>query len=197
MPIGPLTNVGAAIIREPELPRLLAGHRPDGRHRPRRRQPGQSLGGVERPVRSGGRGDRPRARSARITMVGLDVTKQVMMRRSDLPRLHEARTPLGKLVADQLDLHMHHHTHRNHAFLHDPLAVGMAIDPTFCRTAPLFVQVETRGDLTSGATVTAPPTEAAPANALACVEVDAPRFERFFVDRIAGTATLGTGHLLQ
>jgi purine nucleosidase len=188
VPIGPLTNVAAAIVREPKLPELLAGIVLMGgvvRY-------GESLSNswAEWNIRCDPEAAALVFRSASsITMVGLDVTKQVKMRRSDLPRLHEARTPLGQLVADQLDLHMHHHTHRDHALLHDPLAVGMAIDPTFCRTAPLYVQVETRGEFTSGVTVAVAPTEAHPANALACVEVDGPRFERFFVERIAGAAS--------
>ena len=80
---------------------------------------------------------------------------------------------------------MDHHTHRDHALLHDPLTVAMAFDPTFCTTVPMSVRVETRGELTSGLTLVERPTDARPANAHVCVDVDAPRFERFFVQRIA------------
>jgi inosine-uridine nucleoside N-ribohydrolase len=119
-------------------------------------------------------------------MVGLDVTKRVKVRRDALDPLFAAETPLGRLVGDQLARHMDHHTHRTFAYLHDPLAVGMAIDPTLCETVPMAVQVETRGELTAGVTVMARPSEAQPANALVCVDVDALRFEAFFTRRIAG-----------
>ena len=120
-----------------------------------------------------------------ITMVGLDVTKRVKIDRTGLNPLHEAATPLGRLVGSQLALHMDHHTHRKYAYLHDPLAVGMAIDPTFCQTVPMSVRVETRGELTAGLTLVERPTADKPATAHACVDVDGPRFENFFVQRIA------------
>ena len=38
-------------------------------------------------------------------------------------------------------------------FLHDPLAVGVALDPSLVRQEPMAVAVETRGALTAGMAV--------------------------------------------
>lgn len=184
VPVGPLTNIAEAIIREPRLPKLVRGI--------------VMMGGL---VRIGDTLDNPWAEwnvrvdpeassvvfgsGIPITMVGLDVTKRVKIERTGLNPLHEAATPIGRLVGSQLALHMDHHTHRKYAYLHDPLAVGMAIDPTFCTTVPMSVRVETRGELTAGLTLVERPTESKPATALACIDVDGPRFENFFVQRIA------------
>lgn len=186
VPVGPLTNVAAAIIREPELPRLLRGivlmggvvRASDGLHLP----------WVEHNIRLD-----PEAAAvvfaagAPLTMVGLDVTTQVSVRRSDLARLRDAGTPLSLAVADQLARYMDYRQ-RDFTYMHDPLAIAMTIDPTFCRTVPLHVQVETRGELTLGATVATGPTESRPANALVCVDVDAPRFVEFFLERVSRKA---------
>jgi inosine-uridine nucleoside N-ribohydrolase len=39
------------------------------------------------------------------------------------------------------------------AFIHDPLAVAAALDRSLVTTEPLYVDVETRGEITSGMTV--------------------------------------------
>lgn len=62
-------------------------------------------------------------------------------------------------------------------FMHDPLAVGAAIDPSFLVTARTSVDVETTGELTRGMTVADWRGRwKRPANAEVATEVDAPRF---------------------
>ena len=61
--------------------------------------------------------------------------------------------------------------------MHDPLAVGALIDPTIVHTAPLSVQVETKGELTTGMLVAdRRPLRSdlkAPANVRVALDVDA------------------------
>jgi purine nucleosidase len=182
--VGPLTNIAEVVLREPNLPKLVRGL--------------VMMGGL---IRIGDTLDNPWAEwnvrvdpeassvvfgsGIPITMVGLDVTKRVKIDRTGLDPLHASASLLGRTVGAQLAMHMDHHTHRKYAYLHDPLAVGMAIDPTFCQTVPMSVRVETRGELTAGLTLVERPTKDKPATADVCVDVDGPRFEEFFVRRIA------------
>jgi inosine-uridine nucleoside N-ribohydrolase len=87
--------------------------------------------------------------------------------------------------------------------MHDPLAMGVAIDASFVRTRHLRVDVETRGQFTRGATVgnrnnavernelrgdryVMTGIDRVEPNAWVAVEVDAERFISFFIDRLAG-----------
>ena len=71
--------------------------------------------------------------------------------------------------------------------MHDPLAVGALIDPTLVRTVPLSIQVETKGELTTGMLVAdRRPLRSdlkAPANVRVALDVDAVASWRcFYVD---------------
>jgi purine nucleosidase len=72
--------------------------------------------------------------------------------------------------------------------MHDPLAVGALIDPTIVHTAPLAVQVETKGELTTGMLVADRrpllPDLKAPANVQVALEVDPARFLEMFLHRL-------------
>ena len=185
VPIGPLTNVAVALTREPAIASRLRGI--------------VMMGGVVRAANSielrlpwvehNIRCDPEAAHivlkcKAPITMIPLDVTLQVTIDRVGLERIRAAGSPLALAVGDQLARYPRF-ARMGTTFTHDPLAVAMAIDRTFCRTAPLHVEVETRGDLTAGATVALPPTLDRPANVEVCVEVDAARFQEFLVSRLA------------
>jgi purine nucleosidase len=74
--------------------------------------------------------------------------------------------------------------------LHDPLAIGVVIDPSFVTTSPMHVEIETEGELTEGMMVSdrrrlKPELKKSP-NANVCVEVDDERFLRFFMERLLG-----------
>lgn len=185
VPIGPLTNVAVALTREPAIATKLQGI--------------VMMGGVVRAANSIALGlpwvehnircDPEAAHvvlkcGAPITMVPLDVTLQVTIDRAGLERIRAAGSPLALAVGDQLARYPRF-AGMGATFTHDQLAVAMAIDRSFCRTAALRVEVETRGDLTAGATVALPPTADRPANVDVCVEVDAARFQEFLVSRLA------------
>ncbi len=72
--------------------------------------------------------------------------------------------------------------------LHDPLAVGVAIDPSMVTTTPLHVDVETQGDITRGMTLAdlRPLRDGLkpPSNLQVALEVDAERFLAFFKERL-------------
>ena len=95
--------------------------------------------------------DRVLASGMRITLVGLDVTRQVRLRRSVIREaLRDNESPLARAIRhisrplDASDGGM---------FLHDPLAVAVAVDTTLVRTRPLSIRVETKGEHTRGMAV--------------------------------------------
>jgi purine nucleosidase len=122
-----------------------------------------------------------------LTLVPLDVTERVILTRK---RLDET-TPSGKLhpfVKRITTATMAFHRARGEdegILLHDPLAVGVLLDPSLVRREPMALAVETRGALTAGMVIAelrhgsqAKPT------ADVCVDVEAERFLRLFAERV-------------
>jgi inosine-uridine nucleoside N-ribohydrolase len=76
----------------------------------------------------------------------------------------------------------------SHLTLHDPLAVGVVIDPSFVIAEAMSVDIETRGELTEGMTLAdrrpIHPSLKEPLTADVCTNVDAPRFIDFFLKRL-------------
>ena len=72
------------------------------------------------------------------------------------PRRSVASNPVIRFVADALRWYYEFHERYDGfygAFIHDPLVVAAALDPRLITTEPLYVDVETRGELTTGMTV--------------------------------------------
>jgi purine nucleosidase len=68
-----------------------------------------------------------------------------------------ASNPIVRYVADALRFYMEFHSRYDGfygAFIHDPLAVAAALDPSLVRTEALTVDVELGGTMTTGETVT-------------------------------------------
>ena len=75
------------------------------------------------------------------------------------------------------------------AFIHDPLALAAALDPSLVRTEALAVEVELGGTLTTGETVTDwRRTWGRPPNLDIAVEADIATFMDRFIERVG---TLG------
>ncbi|MCH7566549.1 MAG: nucleoside hydrolase [Nitrospirae bacterium] len=127
-----------------------------------------------------------------LTLVPLDVTTQVVLNRERIlalaaqhanPAIQFLRDATGHALnfSEQVE---------GQAILplHDPLAVGVAIDPTLVDLTPLHVQVETEGRLTKGMTLadrrTIGESLKPSSNLKAALSVDAPRFLALFQDRL-------------
>lgn len=114
-----------------------------------------------------------------ITMVGLDVTMQVLVEKPQYAELAKIDTPLGKLVNDWLLFYekLHRNSMGVGGAMHDPLALALVIDPTLVRTRPAHIGVDLGGTYTFGATVADFWNERGlKDNALIANEVDADRF---------------------
>ena len=120
--------------------------------------------------------DRVLASGMPITLVGLDVTRQVHLRWSVVrDALRGNQTPLANAIR-----HMTRPLDSNDdgLFLHDPLAMALAVDSTLVRTRPLPVRVETKGVHTRGMSI----ADRRPARDVRPAEGDTPEDDRRLVD---------------
>jgi len=103
-----------------------------------------------------------------------------------------ASDPIVRYVADALRFYFEFHARFDGfygAFIHDPLAVAAALDRTLVATEALYVDVETRGEITSGMTVAdRRHLTHRPPNIDVTVEADIPTFLDRLIERIGGLA---------
>jgi len=124
-----------------------------------------------------------------IELVPLDVTRRVVLTKSDLAAALERRGGATARFVEDFTAHgFDFETRRGDGgmALHDPLAVGVAVDPSLVSLEPLHVAVECEGRLTRGMTVAdRRPHRPGPApTCRAALDVDAPRFLRLFLERV-------------
>ena len=197
IPVGPLTNIALALKLRPDLAPhvkeiVLMG--------------GSLSGGNITPAAEFNIYNDPEAAEmvfhsgVPIVMVGLDVTEKTVLGADDLPSVEKTVNPISRLVWDLTKFHLNERG-ADGIMMHDPLAVGVAIDPSFVKTQPLHIGVETQGEKTRGETVAARKgysmefkeshgtrtvigREELTPNAKVCIEVDAERFVKFFVERV-------------
>jgi len=181
--IGPLTNIALAIQKEPRFAANLAHL--------------TIMGGV---VRSIDRLDLPLAEhnivcdpeaakivmesGAPITLVPLDITTQVFVNEDGLKQIQNAGSSFQLAVADQLARYPRFQRF-GRTNLHDPLAVGVIIDPTLVTLQTVIVQVATSSDPVPAQTVMRPPTDTEVANIQLATTVQIDRFEHFFIERVS------------
>jgi inosine-uridine nucleoside N-ribohydrolase len=127
-----------------------------------------------------------------ITLIGLDVTERVRLTAEIIDQaVLPAGSPISQFVRDctAQTIEFSSRVERPPGMaMHDPLAVGALIDPTLVHTVPLLVQVETKGELTTGMLVADRRSLLsdlkAPANVDVALEVDAGRFLEMFLHRL-------------
>ncbi len=198
---GPLTNVALAVMREPELPRLVRRFVVMGGAY---REPGNVTPAAEFNIwhdpeaarivfrAFGGPGGAP------VVAVGLDVTRKVTIDAADLEALAArcGESPradaLTRFLADAARFYferMERQTGRRFLVMHDPLAIAAALDPTLIETRRAAVDIETAGRLTYGATVVDWDGRwGRLANAEIAVAVDAERFRAKFFEAMVRLA---------
>lgn len=124
-----------------------------------------------------------------VELVPLDVTRRVVLTRAGLSAsLARHGGATARFVEDFTAHGFDFETRRGDGgiALHDPLAVGVAVDPSLVTLEPLHVAVECEGRLTRGMTVAdRRPHRPGPApTCRAALDVDAPRFVRLFLERV-------------
>jgi purine nucleosidase/pyrimidine-specific ribonucleoside hydrolase len=122
-----------------------------------------------------------------LELVPLDVTRRVVLREDDLAaKLRGSGTSVARFVAD--------FTRHGFAsggegiFLHDPLAVAVAIDPSLVGFEPLAVEVECEGRITRGMSVADRRSKSSgprrPPNCRVALSVDAARVVSLLFERL-------------
>jgi inosine-uridine nucleoside N-ribohydrolase len=154
VPVGPLTNIALAFLKAPEIrsqiPEIVL-------------MGGSIVGGNASPAAEANIYNDPEAAKVvfesgiPIVMVDLGATAQARLTRKDLERLRASGSGMARYAADLGDFYIAFSESlgfMDGADLHDPLAVGLAIDLSIATDLrPMHIQVETKGSLTYGETV--------------------------------------------
>lgn len=123
-----------------------------------------------------------------LTLVGLDVAMKAPLARKEV-ETYAQKNPsnVSQFIVDCTGIYMAFYRDNegfHGCYLHDPLAVGVAIDPSLVTTEPVYMVVETEGRFTSGmslADLRDRRDEATfPPNVDACLGVDTERFLELF-----------------
>jgi inosine-uridine nucleoside N-ribohydrolase len=202
VPVGPLTNIALAVLKDPSIVPLVKEVVLMG---------GSISGGNVNAAAEANIYNDPEAAQIvfqagwPLTMVGLDVGDKTLLSQKQLDQLASSHGPVNDFiyaVAKYLvDLSAKFGSPGTP--MYDPLAVGVAIDATLVKAPEMHVNVETRGDFTRGETVANRRGEVernvlhgdhyviegldkVSPNAKVCTEVDADRFLHLFVSRIQG-----------
>jgi inosine-uridine nucleoside N-ribohydrolase len=189
IPIGPLTNIAAAILARPSIVHETSGLvimggafglTPYGH-------------GNVSPVAEFNIWHDPEAAKIvfdsgiPITAIGLDVTKDPSNRLTEA-RFKEIEAMDTKRASFVADLCRHLIVRYGGVSLHDPLAVAAVINPSLVQTERVAVEVETRGEVTLGMTLVdrrrTHRGASKEANVDACVSVDGPRFLDLIYERV-------------
>lgn len=181
--IGPLTNIALAFQKEPRLIKNIAHL--------------TIMGGV---VRSIDRLDLPLAEhnivcdpeaakivlesGAPITLVPLDITTLVHVNQAGWQHIQDAGSPFQLAVADQLARYPRFQA-LGRTNLHDPLAVGVIIDPTLVSLQNVTIKVATSADPVPAQTLMRVPQGDEGATIRLATHVAIDRFERFFIERVS------------
>ncbi len=202
IPIGPLTNIALAVSKDPSIANLVKGIVIMG---------GSITGGNVNGAAEANIYNDPEAAQIvfnagwMVTMVGSDVGERTLITRKYLAELQSLHGPQSDFIAKIADFYLNRSEKSGYsgAAMYDPLAVGIALDPTLGTLKEMHVDVETRGEFTRGETVAnrmgsdennllhgdhyeIEGVIELKANARVCVASDADRFLQMFVNRIRG-----------
>ena len=187
VPTGPMTNIEAALKKAPEIKDeigrivLMGGALtvPGNCNACMEANISQDPEAADYLFRSG----------APTTMVGLDVTLQTLLAYKETQRWRDLGTKAGTFLADMTDFYIKaYETTAGGCGLHDPLAVGVAVDPTLVTTLDINMKVDVEGP-TRGRTIGDETRLNDPVKTMkVAVGVDVPRFLNEFMTRISGLA---------
>jgi pyrimidine-specific ribonucleoside hydrolase len=197
LPIGPFTNIAAALIADPTLPSrvkqisLMGGSLTHGNVTPAAEFNIYADAEAAHVVFTSG---------IPIKMLGLNVTRQVAATPDRRAQIRKIGSRSAAIVADMLDFYseqLHKMYGLSGGSMHDPLAVAALVAPDTLTFEPMHVAIELRGEHTYGMTLcdprhlslsyerTAASYRGAAPNAEVAVAVNADRFWELFLDVLA------------
>ncbi|WP_414544840.1 nucleoside hydrolase [Nostoc sp. CCY0012] len=123
-----------------------------------------------------------------LTLVGLDVAMKAPLPRQVVEEnLQRRPTKVTQFIADCTGIYMafyRDHEGFHGCYLHDPLAMAVAIDPSLVTTESLYMVVETEGRFTTGLSLAdrrdRRDDKSNPPNVESCLDVDTKRFLKLF-----------------
>jgi inosine-uridine nucleoside N-ribohydrolase len=186
LPVGPLTNIALFLKVHPELtPKIREIVSMGG---------SAAAPGTVKPTVSFNILNDPEAAAIvyrsgiPVTMVGLDVTLKTVLTPERVSAFSSSSDPVARFVGAVVAFHRSVRGAEG-VVVHDPLAVGAVIDPSFLRTELLPVDVELRGELTRGQMVVDRRADAtwrtgSPRSTRVSLDVDAERFLAFLIERL-------------
>jgi purine nucleosidase len=191
-PVGPVTNVALALVKAPEIAKLLRKIVVMGStifH------PG--IQGPTAPMVDANFANDPEAAhivlrsGADITLVGMDVTMTTLLTTGMIDEVaregDEAAKTLMRMTEFYVEAYKRMYPGIAGCGLHDPLAVAVAEDPSLARMERMFVDVALHGELTRGQTVADRRLTAVSLhNVDVCMDIDRPRFMANFLAAIKG-----------
>ncbi len=202
VPVGPETNIALAVLKDPSIVPLVKGVVLMG---------GSISGGNVNGAAEFNVFCDPEAADIvfnagwPVTMVGLDVTEITLIKNADVAQLEQNAGPVAKFAAAvaRFQIGLYESTSFEGGAIHDALAVGAAIDPSFLTTKFMHVDVETAGRFARGETIgnrhgtvdkevavgnhfETVGVNPVPANVNVAVGIDSARFIKFFVSRLQG-----------
>jgi len=187
IPTGPMTNLAAALKKDPEIANLIGNVTFMGG--------ALTVEGNVTPVAEANINQDPKAAdevmksNLPLTMVGLDVTLRTLLTKNETKQWRELGTASGKVFADITDFYIDAYYNldidKRGCALHDPLAVGVGIDPSFVSTISLFMKVVYQEGPYYGRTIgdNAKLNDPNP-NVKVAVNVDKERYLKAFMDRL-------------
>lgn len=188
VPTGPMTNLAAAIEKDPEITHLIGNVTFMGG--------ALTVEGNVTDVAEANINQDAKAANTVLssdlpqTMVGLDVTLRTLLTKKETQKWRDLGTKAGKAYADITDFYIDAYYNldidKNGCALHDPLAVGVALDPSFVSTIALHMKVN-YGEKNYGRTIGDNSRLNDPnPNVNVAVNVDKDRYLKQFMEYLTG-----------
>lgn len=122
-----------------------------------------------------------------ITMVGLDVTREIVLTPNYIEMIKQFNEPLGDLIVDITRFYVDFHWMQERTLgcvINDPLAVAYFIDRSLCTGEEYYVDVVTEGKAIGMSLVDEGNFYRKEPNCLVLREVDSKKFMRMFLSRL-------------
>lgn len=122
-----------------------------------------------------------------ITMVGLDVTREVVLTPNYIEMIKQFNEPLGNLIVDITRFYVDFHWMQERTLgcvINDPLAVAYFIDRSLCTGEEYYVDIVTEGKAIGMSLVDEGNFYKKEPNCLVLREVDSKKFMRMFLSRL-------------
>jgi purine nucleosidase len=202
VPVGPLTNIALAVLKDPSIVPLVKDIVIMG---------GSITGGNVNAAAEANIYNDPEAAQIvfqagwTVTMVGLEVGDKTLISKKQLDALAQTHGPVNDFIYSVakylVDLSAQFGS--TGSPMYDPLAVGAVLDATLVKTRDMHIEVETRGEFTRGETVgnrlgmvernvlhgdryVIEGVDKVTPNAKVAVDVESDRFLQLYVSRIKG-----------